>query len=231
VIIPLFISKLFIVIPRDLLIDIKSSINTDIMNFLSIDCSTDLGSLFIKVENKTFNKILQSDKYSNDLLMKQILDFFTENNLSFNDISEILANQGPGNFSALRSSLATAKGISLAKNLKLFGYNTFLWSCIKFFNKHDTIYSLTKYREKYFVKKFDKNLISNTKAEEITKEEITKKYNNNFKVITKNVAKYFDDEILKLNNLNIVDLDCNDLEFLRLRDLLEKDLIKPIYLS
>ena len=201
------------------------------MNFLSIDCSTDLGSLFIKVENKTFNKILQSDKYSNDLLMKQILDFFTENNLSFNDISEILVNQGPGNFSALRSSLAIVKGISLAKNLKLFGYNTFLWSCIKFFNKHDTIYSLTKYKEKYFVKKFDKNLISNTKAEEITKEEITKKYNNNFKVITKNVAKYFDDEILKLNNLNIVDLDCNDLEFLRLRDLLEKDLIKPIYLS
>ena len=230
-IIPLFISKLFIVIPRDLLIDIKSSINTDIMNFLSIDCSIDLGSLFIKVENKTFNKILQSDKYSNDLLMKQILDFFTENNLSFNDISEILVNQGPGNFSALRSSLAIVKGISLAKNLKLFGYNTFLWSCIKFFNKHDTIYSLTKYKEKYFVKKFDKNLISNTKAEEITKEEITKKYNNNFKVITKNVAKYFDDEILKLNNLNIVDLDCNDLEFLRLRDLLEKDLIKPIYLS
>ena len=227
----MFISKLFIVVPRDLLIDIKSSINTDIMNFLSIDCSTDLGSLFIKVENKTFNKILQSDKYSNDLLMKQILDFFIENNLSFSDISEILVNQGPGNFSALRSSLAIVKGISLAKNLKLFGYNTFLWSCIKFFNKHDTIYSLTKYKEKYFVKKFDKNLISNTKAEEITKEEITKKYNNNFKVITKNVAKYFDDEILKLNNLNIVDLDCNDLEFLRLRDLLEKDLIKPIYLS
>ena len=227
----MFTSKLFILVPKDLLIDIKSSINTDIMNFLSIDCSTDLGSLFIKVENKTFNKILQSDKYSNDLLMKQILDFFTENNLSFNDISEILVNQGPGNFSALRSSLAIVKGISLAKNLKLFGYNTFLWSCIKFFNKHDTIYSLTKYKEKYFVKKFDKNLISNTKAEEITKEEITKKYNNNFKVITKNVAKYFDDEILKLNNLNIVDLDCNDLEFLRLRDLLEKDLIKPIYLS
>ena len=228
----MFTSKLFILVPKDLLIDIKSSINTDIMNFLSIDCSTDLGSLFIKVENKTFNKILQSDKHSNDLLMKQILDFFIENDLNFSDISEILVNQGPGNFSALRSSLATAKGISLAKNLKLFGYNTFLWSCIKFFNKQDDIiYSLTKYREKYFIKKFDKNLISNTKAEEITKEEITKKYNNNFKVITKRVAKYFDDEILKLNNLNIVTLDHNELEFLRLRDLLEKSLIRPIYLS
>jgi len=201
------------------------------MNFLSIDCSTDLGSLFIKVENKTFSKILQSDKHNNDLLMKQILDFFTENDLSFNDISDILVNQGPGNFSALRSSLAIAKGISLARNLKLFGYNTFLWSCIKFFNKQNIIFSLTKYREKYFIKKFDKNLVSNTKVEEITKEEITKKYNNNFKVITTRVAKYFDDEILKLNNLNIVTLDHKELEFLRLRDLLEKSLIRPMYLS
>ena len=201
------------------------------MNFLSIDCSTDLGSLFVKVENKTFNKILQSDKHNNDLLMKQILDFFTENDLSFNDISDILVNQGPGNFSALRSSLAIAKGISLARNLKLFGYNTFLWSCIKFFNKQNIIFSLTKYREKYFIKKFDKNLVSNTKVEEITKEEITKKYNNNFKVITTRVAKYFDDEILKLNNLNIVTLDHKELEFLKLRDLLEKSLIRPMYLS
>ena len=201
------------------------------MNFLSIDSSTDLGSLFVKVENKTFNKILQSDKHNNDLLMKQILEFFTENDLSFNDISDILVNQGPGNFSALRSSLAIAKGISLSRNLKLFGYNTFLWSCIKFFNKQNIIFSLTKYREKYFIKKFDKNLVSNTKVEEITKEEITKKYNNNFKVITTRVAKYFDDEILKLNNLNIVTLDHKELEFLRLRDLLEKSLIRPMYLS
>ena len=106
------------------------------MNFLSINCGTDIGSLFIKTKNRTFIKVLQNDKSYNDLLMEQILDFFAENNLNFNDISEILVNQGPGNFSALRSSLATAKGISLAKNLKLFGYNTFLWSCIKFFKTY-----------------------------------------------------------------------------------------------
>ena len=57
----------------------------DIMNFLSIDCSTDTGSLFVKAKNKTFSKILQSDKSNNDLLMKQILDFFKENNLKFDD--------------------------------------------------------------------------------------------------------------------------------------------------
>ena len=89
----------------------NSSINTDIMNFLSIDFSTDIGSLFIKIENKTFSKVLQSDKFNNDLLMKQILDFFAENNINFADISKIFVNQGPGNFSGLRGSLATAKGI------------------------------------------------------------------------------------------------------------------------
>ena len=52
------------------------------MNFLSIDCSTDIGSLFVKVKNKTFSQVLQSDKSNNDLLMKQILDFFKENNIS-----------------------------------------------------------------------------------------------------------------------------------------------------
>ena len=201
------------------------------MNFLSIDCSTDVGSLFVKAKNKSFSKILQSDKSNNDLLMKKILDFFKENDLKFDVISMIFVNQGPGNFSGLRGSLATAKGVSLSKNLKLFGYNTFIWSCVKFFNKEDSIYSIIKFRNKYFIKKFNKNLISNSKITEITEDEIMKKYNDKFKVITKKSTKYFADNILKLNNLSIVDLDHKELEFLKLKDLLDKDLIKPLYLS
>ena len=223
--------KLFKVAPWDLLIDNNSSINTDIMNFLSIDCSTNMGSLFVKTKNKTFSQVLQSDKSNNDLLMKQILDFFNENNLKFDDISKIFVNQGPGNFSGLRGSLAIAKGVSLAKNLNLFGYNTFIWSCAKFFNNKDSIFSLIKFREKYFVKKFYKNLTSASKIEEVTVDEIIKKYNNKFNVIPRNVIKYFDKKILKLNNLNIVDLDHNRLEFLQLKGLLDKELIKPLYLS
>jgi len=223
--------KLFKFIPKDLLIDNNSSINTDIMNFLSIDCSTDIGSLFVKTKNKTFSKILQSDKSNNDLLMKQILDFFKENNLKFDDISKIFVNQGPGNFSGLRGSLAIAKGVSLAKNLNLFGYNTFIWSCAKFFNKKDSIFSLIKFREKYFIKKFDKNLNSTSKVEEVTVDEIINKYDNKFNVIPKNVIKYFDEKILKLNNLSVVDLDHNELEFLQFEGLLDEELIKPMYLS
>ena len=174
---------------------------------------------------------MQSDKSNSDLLMKQILDFFKENNLKFDDISKIFVNQGPGNFSGLRGSLAIAKGVSIAKNLNLFGYNTFIWSCVRFFDKKDFIYSLIKFREKYFIKKFDKNLNSVSKVEEVTTDEIIKKYDNKFKVIPKNTVKYFDEKILKLNSLSIVDLDHNELEFLQLKGLLDKELIKPLYLS
>jgi len=201
------------------------------MNFLSIDCSTDIGSLFIKTKNKTFSQVLQSDKFNNDLLMKRILDFFKENNIKFGDISNIFVNQGPGNFSGLRGSLATAKGLSLARNLNLFGYNTFIWSCAKFFNKKDSIFSLIKFREKYFIKKFDKNLKSTLKIEEITVDKIIEKYSNKFSVIPRTTLKYFDEKILKLNNLSIADLDHNELEFLQLKGLLDKELIKPLYLS
>ena len=200
------------------------------MNFLSIDCSTDIGSLFVKTETKTFNKILQSDKINNDLLMKQILVFFKENKLKLENMSQIFVNQGPGNFSGLRGSLATAKGISLSKNLNLFGYNTFIWLCSKFFNKQNSIYSLIEFREKYFIKKFDKNLKSVSKIKEVKKNEIIKKYDNKLIVIPRNMTKYFDEKILKLNNIKVVDLDHINVEFLQLKGLLDQAFIKPLYL-
>ena len=201
------------------------------MNFLSIDLSTDIGSLFVKIENKTFSKILQSDKSNNDLLMKRILDFLKENNLIFDDIANVFVNQGPGNFSGLRGSLATAKGITLSKNLNLFGYNTFIWSCANFFDKEDTIYSIIKFREKYYVKIFDKKLINISEIKEVTKEKIIKDYNSKFKVIPQSMEKNFDKNVLSLDNLNVVNLDHNKLEFLQLKGLLDENLIKPMYLG
>ncbi len=201
------------------------------MNFLSIDFSTDIGSLFIKVKNKTFIKLLQSDKSANDLLMKHILDFFLENNIKFKDLSHIFVNQGPGNFSGLRGSLSTAKGISLSQNLDLFGYNTFMWSCAKFFDEQKIIFSVIEFRKKFFIKKFE-NLVSNSpKVEEINMEDLINNFNDKFMVIPKGMVKKFDKKVLELNNLNIVDLDHIDLELLKLKGLLDKDLIKPMYLT
>jgi len=220
-----------IFIAKDLLVAKISSINRYNMNFLSIDCSTDLGSLFIKIENKTFIKFLQSDKLSNDLLMKKILDFFKENNIEIDDLSHIFVNQGPGNFSGLRGSIATAKGISLSKNLILLGYNTFIWASTKFFGKEKSIFSFTKFREKYFFQEFNKNFEKNLKMQEVKKYELIKNYSDKFKIFPKNIAHTIDEEILKLKNIKIIDLDHNDLEFLLSKNLLDKDLIKPLYLG
>ena len=201
------------------------------MNFLSIDCCTDTRSLFVKIENKTFIKILQSDKHGNDLLMKQILVFFQQNKIDFEDISYIFVNQGPGNFSSLRGSLATAKGISISRNIKLYGYNTFIWSCSEFLNKKIDVCSVIKFREKYYIRNFKKNFNDISKATHVTKDEIVLKYSNMLKVVPRTITKYFDEKILKLNNLRTVELDHNQLEFLKLRGLLDEKLIKPLYLS
>ena len=220
-----------LVSPKDLLVNTKNSITIDIMNFLSIDCSTDTSSLFIKVKNKTFIKILQSDKLNNDVLMKKILDFFVENNLKIDDINEVFVNQGPGNFSGLRGSLAVAKGISLSKNINLFGYNTFTWLCSSYFGKQDFIYALIKFREKYYIQKFSKTLRRISKIQLIMKDSILQKYKDKFLVFPKSMKKECDKKILQLNNINIVNLNHNELEFLKLKGLLDKDLIKPLYLS
>ena len=81
------------------------------------------------------------------------------------------------------------------------------------------------------MKKFNSELKSISGAKEVLIDEIVDKYKSEFKVIPKNISKYFDGKILKLNNLNIVDLNHNELEFLQLKGLLDEDLIKPLYLS
>ncbi len=108
-----------------LLTDNNSSINTDDMNFLSIDFSTGNGSLFVKAKSKTFRKVLQSDKFINDLIAERILDFLGKNKLKLEDIDQIFVNQGPGSFSGIRTSIAIAKGLSITNKLNLYGFNSY----------------------------------------------------------------------------------------------------------
>ena len=46
------------------------------------------------------------------------------------------------------------------------------------------------------MKEFDKNLKSNSTIQEIGEDKIINEYNNKFKVIPSNVAKYFSEKIL-----------------------------------
>tara|TARA_B100000686_G_scaffold348718_1_gene440428 strand:+ start:3311 stop:3574 length:264 start_codon:yes stop_codon:yes gene_type:complete len=56
--------------------------------------------------------------------MPLLLDFLKNNKIILNDIENIFINQGPGKFSGIRISIAVAKAISLAKNIRLYGFNS-----------------------------------------------------------------------------------------------------------
>jgi len=163
--------------------------------------------------------------------MKKILDFFNENKLSFDDITKIYINQGPGNYSGLRTSLSIAKGICISKNLNLYGYDNFIWTSVSFSNKKKNILSIFNLRKKYFLKRFNSNLENISEVEEINHIEKLKKYNEDFIVIDKNQSKHFDKNILRLDNLFMVDLDHKVLELLQKKGLLNESLIRPLYLS
>ena len=77
----------------------------------------------------------------------------------------------------------------------------------------------------------DKKLNAILQPKEIAEKEIIENYNNEFKVIPKNISNQFNKKILKLKDLNIVELNHKELEFLHLQGLLNEDLIKPLYLS
>jgi len=49
-------------------------------------------------------------------------DFLNKNSSSFEKISKIFVNQGPGKISSIRNSIAVAKGVAFSKNIDLHGF-------------------------------------------------------------------------------------------------------------
>ncbi|MAJ23456.1 MAG: tRNA (adenosine(37)-N6)-threonylcarbamoyltransferase complex dimerization subunit type 1 TsaB [Candidatus Pelagibacter sp.] len=199
------------------------------MNFLSISFGTASQSIFIKLENKIFYKNLQNIKFGSDVLMDQILKLTLKKKIKFSKLSEVYINQGPGSFSGLRSSLAIAKGISLSQGTKLYGYNTFSWCVSHFLKISKPIYCILKIRKNYFIQKFNKlkKPILNPKI--ISKKDIITKYKDSFLVTTSDSLKTFDKEILNLKNLNITNLNHKMLEIMKRNNLLQGNLVKPLY--
>ena len=84
---------------------------------------------FIGKENKIGLRIDRNfyihdfDKNSdNDKLVSIVLNMIKKHKVIIDNNFSVLVNVGPGSFSMLRSSLAVAKGISISKKIKLFGF-------------------------------------------------------------------------------------------------------------
>ena len=84
---------------------------------------------FIKKENKIGLRVNNSfyvhdfdKKTDNDQLVLSVLNMIKKHKVNIDMNFSVLINIGPGGFSALRSSLAVAKGIRISKKINLFGY-------------------------------------------------------------------------------------------------------------
>ena len=100
-------------------------INKDIkMNFLIIDGASEKIFFFINYNNCSYNKSFESSKNNYEKLSILLFEFLNQNNINLSKISHIFVNQGPGSFSGIRTSIAVAKGLSITKKLKLYGFNS-----------------------------------------------------------------------------------------------------------
>ncbi len=92
------------------------------MKNLIIDATGDniLFKIITKKESYTSNHSNSRENFDKFVIL--LFEFLKENNTKLEDINNILINQGPGKYSSIRASIAIAKGLSLAKNINVYGF-------------------------------------------------------------------------------------------------------------
>ena len=120
-----------------------------ISNFLIISCIGKDDKLGLRINKDFFIKQFAFKKNYNEKLVYEILNFLKSHDLTIDRKLSVIVNQGPGSFSAVRISLAVAKGLQISKKVKLYGYKN---TDLKLFNQENV--------EKLFQEKLiEKNLI------------------------------------------------------------------------
>ena len=94
------------------------------MNFLVIDGATDKICFFLYYNNYSYNKSFESSKNNYEKFSILLFDFLNQNNIDLSKISHLFVNQGPVSFSGIRTSIAVAKGLSIANKLNLYGFSS-----------------------------------------------------------------------------------------------------------
>jgi len=93
-----------------------------INNFLIIDCIGKDDKLGLRINKDFFIRNLKKKKNKNEDLIIELIDFLNTHKVMLDNSFAVIVNQGPGSFSAIRISSAVAKGLEIAKKVKLFGY-------------------------------------------------------------------------------------------------------------
>ena len=96
-----------------------------INDFLIINCTGEDDKIGLKTNKYFFIHDFQSKIKNNEILAYTILNFLKKHKVNIDNNFSILVNNGPGSFSTIRVALAVAKGIKIAKNVKLFGFKNY----------------------------------------------------------------------------------------------------------
>ena len=94
------------------------------MNNLIIDAASDKIFFTIIADNKSYTSEFSNNRENFDKLTILIIKFLENHHLNIKNLSNIFVNQGPGKFSGIRAALSTAKALSFANKIDLYGFNS-----------------------------------------------------------------------------------------------------------
>ena len=94
------------------------------MNNLIIDAANDKIFFTIIADNKSYTSEFSNNRENFDKLTILIIKFLENHHLNIKSLNNIFVNQGPGKFSGIRASLATAKAFSFVNKIDLYGFSS-----------------------------------------------------------------------------------------------------------
>ena len=197
---------------------------------LIINCTGKNDTIALKINNKFFLKKLQTNIIKYEALSLVVLDFLKEHNVEMDEKFSILVNSGPGSFSGIRIALAIAKGIKLVKKLNIYSYNNFILNAAPHLKKTESLISIIKTNNFYYYS--EGNFSKNIKFTVPKKLDPGYLETNNSSLIFSQEFK--NDDIIKNidpKKVYIAKFDLKNIEILIKKNLLENELIKPLYLS
>jgi len=201
-----------------------------IKDFLIINCTGKNDSIALKIDNKFFFKKIQTNLIKNEMLASDILSFFQEKEVKINNKFSLIVNSGPGSFSSIRIALAVAKGIKLVKKVNLYSYNYFLLNAAPYLSKEMKIVSIQKTKNFYYYIEINfKDYFTFTMPEKVNSACLQKKDS-----IIVAPIEIINDEIfnnISQKKIEIAQFKLENIEILIENNLLENELIKPLYLS
>ncbi len=200
-------------------------------NFLVLDFTRLNKNIVFKFKDKFFINKIETDSNNNQEIIDDILNLIKGTNIKTKEKFDVLVNLGPGSFSGIRISLAVAKGIKLIKKVNLFGFNSFILNAAPYLEKYETVFSILKVNKKFYFLKYIKG--KKNDISQITEFQNKEKLNEKSVIVISSEMK--NEDIFKNiaeKHKVIEDFDVkNNIEILIKKNLIENNLIKPVYLG